>query len=169
MGFLLLLILGNLITSLVDAYRDSGEQRMTGDRGGGFRGRGGYDRGGYRGYSGGGGGGGSGGGGGPRDRFQPGRILRNWNIVAPANRDAQNLRELETLLMQLPQPVRLRLQEQFRDRLMDLNEIYLQLGRWPEAVFADRATGRLYREPLAQASCSLFSLTNHLIQFALKD
>ena len=41
-------------------------------------------------------------------------------------------------------------QEQFRDRLRDLNEIYLQLGRWPEAVFADPSSGRLSREPLAQ-------------------
>lgn len=36
---------------------------------------------------------------------------------------------------------------------MDLNEIYLQLGRWPEAVFADPSSGRLYREPLAQVNC----------------
>jgi hypothetical protein len=138
-----------LFIDFVSSYQGGGhEQRMTVDSrgGGGYRGgRGGYDRGGYSrgGYG--------GGGGGPnRERFQPGRVLRNWNIVAPANRDVQNLRELETLLNQLPGPVRLRLQEQFRDRLMDLNEIYLQLGRWPEAVFADPSSGRLYREPLAQ-------------------
>ena len=133
-----------LTIELVSTYQESNEQRMNVDsRGrGGFRGgRGGY-RGGY----------GSGNGIVNRDRFQPGRVLRNWNVIAPANRDGQNLRELETLLNQLPGPVRLRLQEQFRDRLMDLNEIYLQLGRWPEAVFADPSTGRLYREPLAQVS-----------------
>jgi len=55
--------------------------------------------------------------------------------------------------MQIPAPVRRRLQEQFSDRLRDLNEIYLQLGRWPEAVFADPATGKLEREALAQVNC----------------
>ena len=150
MGFRQTILLAFVCIEFVSTYQGGGhEQRMTVDSrgGGGYRGgRGGYDRGGYRGgYGGGGGGGGPG-----RDRFQPGRVLRNWNVVAPANRDVQNLRELETLLNQLPGPVRLRLQEQFRDRLMDLNEIYLQLGRWPEAVFADPSSGRLYREPLAQ-------------------
>ena len=37
-------------------------------------------------------------------------------------------------------------------RLRDLNEIYLQLGRWPEAVFANTQTGQLYRVPLAQGN-----------------
>jgi hypothetical protein len=152
------ILLWTFVIQTVCTYQGSGhdqQQRMTVDSRGGYRGRGGggggggYDRGGggYRGGYGGGGGGPT------RDRFQPGRVLRNWNVVAPANRDVQNLRELETLLNQLPGPVRLRLQEQFRDRLMDLNEIYLQLGRWPEAVFADPSTGRLYREPLAQVNC----------------
>jgi hypothetical protein len=82
------------------------------------------------------------------------RVLRTWEVRPRSqNRDAQNLRELETLLMQIPAPVRRRLQEQFSDRLRDLNEIYLQLGRWPEAVFADPGTGKLEREALAQVNC----------------
>ena len=53
-------------------------------------------------------------------------------------------------LIQLPAPVRSRLQQHYASSLRDLNEVYLQLGRWPEAVFADTQTGRLSREPLAQ-------------------
>ena len=85
---------------------------------------------------------------------QPGRVLRTWDVTGiMQTRDEQNLRELETLLMQLPGPVRQRLQQQYSENLADLNEIYLQLGRWPEAVFAHKQTGRLYREPLAQVNC----------------
>ena len=77
----------------------------------GGRGGGGYgDRGGYsdRGAYGGRGGGGSGHGGGRGGwrtvgEPQPGRILRKWDVTnIVQNRDEQNLRELETLLMQLP-------------------------------------------------------------------
>jgi len=94
------------------AYNDRGySDRGYGDRGGhGARnsGRGGGGRGVY-------GGGGRGGGAEPP---QPGRILRTWdvsNIVQ--NRDEQNLRELEILLMQLPGPVRSRLQQQVLFRM----------------------------------------------------
>jgi len=62
------------------------------------------------------------------------------------------LSQLSHSLRIFPQ-VRQRLQEQYATRMRDLNEIYLQLGRWPEAVFADPQTGRLYREPLAQVNC----------------
>eukprot|EP00960_Hanusia_phi_P036974 752630-Hanusia_phi.AAC.1 len=124
------------------------EQRMSVDsRGRGGRGRGGYggDRGGYNNAR--------GAGSYRRDDRQPGRILRTWDVPSMRSRDEQNLRELETLLLQLPAPVRARLQEQYSDKLRDLNEIYLQLGRWPEAVFANPHTGQLYREPLAQVNC----------------
>jgi hypothetical protein len=159
------------------------------------------------------------------------RVLRTWDVKdMSGSRDSQNLRELEMLLMQLPAPVRARLQvrfgmytlfacvrfvlcmlemlcmyiyiyihmhvrrsgsltgsvfsmrstcsshtythtyihtyiytyththsqEQFHDRLRDLNEIYLQLGRWPEAVFADPLTGRLQREALAQVFVCMY-------------
>ena len=133
-----------------------------GDRGGYDRGRGG-GRGGARGFYG-------GGGRAPAEQPQPGRILRTWDVSnIMQSRDEQNLRELEILLMQLPGPVRSRLQQQYADRLRDLNEIYLQLGRWPEAVFANTQTGQLYREPLAQVNCEqsdialfaeMFSRTN---------
>ena len=93
------------------------EQRMSVDsrdsRGGYRGGRGGYDRGGYDrgGYDRGGGyRGGFSGGGQHRERHQPGRTIRTWPVNPPADRDTQNLRELETLLLQLPDPVRRRLQ-----------------------------------------------------------
>jgi hypothetical protein len=57
---------------------------------GGLRGRGGYDRGGYRGGFG-------------REPRQPGRILRTWQVTDMAgNRDERNLREVPNPLLRLP-------------------------------------------------------------------
>ena len=141
--------------------------------GGGYGDRGGYGRGASPPPGPGGGSGWRGGRGGwrgeAREPPRPGRLLRTWDVSGiMQTRDEQNLRELEVLLMQLPKPVQQRLQQQYSDRLRDLNEIYLQLGRWPEAVFAE-TSGRLYREPLAQVNCQqsdialfadMFSRTN---------
>jgi stage III sporulation protein SpoIIIAA len=161
----------------VSGYGGGYDQSMHVDTRGGYRGArggGGYmDRGGYGergGYGGRGGGRGGRGGWRGAEPAQPGRILRTWDVTNVVhNRDEQNLRELEMLLMQLPAPVRSRLQQHYASSLRDLNEVYLQLGRWPEAVFADTQTGRLSREPLAQVNCEqsdialfaeMFSRTN---------
>ena len=84
-----------------------------------------------------------------------GRVLRVWNPprggVRPADGTEQ---EMQQLFDMLPKELSEHLRHHFASRLMDLNEIYLQLGQIPECIFADPQTGATIRQPILDSPCT---------------
>lgn len=91
---------------------------------------------------------------GEEDEDEKLRILRQWQtpIGGVVQADATG-NEMRILLEHLPQELSEYLKHNYGNRLLDLNEIYLQLGQCAECIFADPATGRTKREILGDAPC----------------
>jgi stage III sporulation protein SpoIIIAA len=79
---------------------------------------------------------------------EPQRVLRSWEVPEDVPRLADSFNdELLCMFKELPEALTTYLQETFRQRLVDLVELYLQLGHAPEAIFQDRS-GTVERVPL---------------------
>jgi len=61
--------------------------------------------------------------------------------------------EMKVLFDHLPKELSEYLQHKYANRLLDLNEIYLQLGQMPECIFTDPLTGKTRREILGDNPC----------------
>lgn len=81
-------------------------------------------------------------------------VVRQWKLPKSGVREAEGtLREMEILFKTLPAELSSYLHQQHGQRLIDLNEIYLQLGQIPECIFADPMTGQKVREFMGDAPC----------------
>ena len=84
-----------------------------------------------------------------------GRVLRVWNPPPGGVRPADGTElEMQQLFDMLPKELSEHLRHHFASRLMDLNEIYLQLGQIPECIFADPQTGATIRQPILDSPCT---------------
>lgn len=80
------------------------------------------------------------------------RMIRRWK--PPGVRQAEGTRrEMQILLGALPKELSCYLEQHHGQRLMHLNEIYLQLGQIPECIFADPVTSQKVREFIGDAPC----------------
>jgi stage III sporulation protein SpoIIIAA len=80
-------------------------------------------------------------------------VLRRWDPPALGVQPAEgNHEELQQLVRNLPPPLTESLQKQFGNRWAELNEIYMQLGQVPEAIFC-AANGQTEREQIGANTC----------------
>ena len=93
----------------------------------------------------------------------PNGIVREWTPPLQGVREANGtVREMTLLLETLPKALVDYLEEHYTEHsLMTLNEIYMQLGQFPELIFADQYTGKTKRETL-EFPCT----QDHIAMFA---
>ena len=64
------------------------------------------------------------------------RVLRHWNASKGGVKQTEGtMNEMKILIESLPRELAQYLQHKYENRLIDLNEIYLQLGQVPECMF----------------------------------
>lgn len=82
------------------------------------------------------------------------RVLQRWRVPPDGVKPADGtLAEMQALLNTLPHELSSYMTQNYGDRLIDLNEIYLQLGQCPECIFACPETGETLREIMGNAPC----------------
>ena len=83
------------------------------------------------------------------------RVIRRWEIPHEGVKAADGtVAEMQSLLNTLPHELSSYLTNNYGNRLIDLSEIYLQLGHLPECIFVDAHTGDTVRETMGDSPCS---------------
>jgi stage III sporulation protein SpoIIIAA len=83
------------------------------------------------------------------------RVIRRWEVPHDGVKAADGtVAEMQARFNTLPHELGNYLTHNYGNRLIDLNEIYLQFGQLPECIFADAQTGATVRETMGDSPCS---------------
>eukprot|EP00485_Elphidium_margaritaceum_P011240 CAMPEP_0202703792 /NCGR_PEP_ID=MMETSP1385-20130828/16586_1 /ASSEMBLY_ACC=CAM_ASM_000861 /TAXON_ID=933848 /ORGANISM="Elphidium margaritaceum" /LENGTH=514 /DNA_ID=CAMNT_0049361695 /DNA_START=44 /DNA_END=1589 /DNA_ORIENTATION=+ len=84
-----------------------------------------------------------------------GRVLCTWTTPSRGVCAADSTqREMQILFDNLPTAISEHLRCHFADRLIDLCELYIQIGKIPECIFADPSTGATTRQDISNEPCT---------------
>jgi len=89
-------------------------------------------------------------------------IIRTWNPVGVKEREGTQA-EMALLFDKLPEDLTQHIQSLYQpEQLMQLNEIYIQLGQYPECIFTNPINGTISRQRILDDRCN----HNHIEIFA---